>query len=94
MPEVVTGGVGLLDYDNDGLLDVFCVNGGSLDPTVTHRPGNKLYRNLGNFYFQEGTTNSGLPSFLPGAEQAVVEDWFNEDLPGIFVTQAGKPPVL
>ena len=32
LPEMESGGVGLLDYDGDGLLDVFCVDGGSLDP--------------------------------------------------------------
>ena len=46
MPEVKGGGVGLLDYDGDGLLDLFCVQAGSLDPAVTNRPSHKLYRNL------------------------------------------------
>src|SRR5204863_1802142 len=53
----------------------------------------QLYRNLGNFYFQDGTTNSGLPLRLDGAEQVIVEDWNNEDLPGIFATRQGKAPV-
>src|SRR5262249_24976379 len=35
LPEMMSGGAGLLDYDGDGLLDIYCVNGGSLDPVAT-----------------------------------------------------------
>ena len=40
------GGVGLIDYDGDGRLDVYLVNGCQLpvDPSDPPRP-NKLYRN-------------------------------------------------
>jgi hypothetical protein len=60
MPEMETGGVGLFDYDSDGLLDVFCVNGGSLDPAATNRPGCKLYHNLGNWKFEDVTARAGV----------------------------------
>lgn len=60
MPEMVTGGVGLLDYDNDGLLDIFLVNGGSLHPAATNSPGSKLYRNLGAWRFEDVTARAGL----------------------------------
>ncbi|MCI0539193.1 MAG: CRTAC1 family protein [Verrucomicrobiales bacterium] len=60
MPEMMTGGVGLLDYDGDGFLDIFCVNGGSLDPSVTNKPGSKLYRNLGNWRFEDMTARGGV----------------------------------
>ncbi len=60
MPEMQTGGVGLIDYDNDGLLDILCVNGGSLDPNATDRPGHRLYRNLGNWKFEDVTDRAGL----------------------------------
>ena len=32
--ETMGGGVALLDYNNDGLLDIFLVNGGKLDDPV------------------------------------------------------------
>src|SRR5438552_1128818 len=60
MPEMETGGVGLLDFDGDGLLDIFCVNGGSLDPNATNRPGCKLYHNLGHWKFEDVTERAGV----------------------------------
>jgi tetratricopeptide (TPR) repeat protein len=35
IPEVMSGGVGLLDYDGDGWLDVYCVQGGPFPPRGT-----------------------------------------------------------
>jgi hypothetical protein len=60
MPEMETSGVGLLDYDGDGLLDIFCVNGGSLDPAATSRPGPRLYHNLGQWRFEDVTDRAGV----------------------------------
>jgi len=49
--ETMPGGVALLDYNNDGLLDIFLVNGGRIDPMhpenfLRHDPRywNRLYR--------------------------------------------------
>lgn len=74
----------LADLDFTGKLDLLTVlpGGGGL----------RLYRNLGNSFFQDKTADSGLPAALAGAEQVAVEDWSNDDVPGIFVAQAGKPP--
>lgn len=60
MPEMETGGAGLLDYDGDGLLDIFCVNGGSLDPAATNKPGCRLYHNLGHWKFEDVTARAGV----------------------------------
>ncbi len=60
IPEIMGGGVGLLDYDNDGWLDVYCVQGGSLYPDAKPNPGNKLFRNLGGWRFEDVTEKAGV----------------------------------
>jgi hypothetical protein len=49
------GGVSMGDYDNDGLPDIFLT-----------RPfgGNRLYRNLGGFRFEDVTEQAGLTTEL------------------------------
>ena len=76
----------LADLDFTGKLDLLAV-----------RPdgsGLVAYQNLGNFYFKDNTAESGLPAAFAGAEHVDVEDWNNVDVPGVFVTRAGKPPVF
>lgn len=75
----------LADLDFTGQLDLLTV--------LPDGSGLSLYQNLGNFYFQK-QTNSGLPATVDGAERLAVEDWNNEDVPGVFVTRAGKPPLF
>jgi len=89
IPEMETGGVGLLDYDNDGLLDVFCVNGGSLDPTVTNRPGNKLYRNLGGWRFEDVTDRAGVGGLGEYGMGCACADYDGDGLVDIYVTNLG-----
>lgn len=61
MPEINAGGVGLLDYDGDGWLDVICVDGGSVDPQgPDDRPRHRIYRNLGGERFEDVTAAAGL----------------------------------
>ena len=60
MPEIKGGGVGVLDYDGDGLLDIFCVQAGSLYPDVANRPTHKLFHNLGNWRFEDVTEAAGV----------------------------------
>jgi hypothetical protein len=56
------GGVGVLDYDGDGLLDVFFTNGASIPGLVKDSKGfsNRLYRNRGNGTFQDVTERAGV----------------------------------
>ena len=76
----------LADLDFTGKLDLLAV--------LPDGSGLRAYQNLGNFYFKDNTTESGLPATLGGAEHLAVEDWNNEDVPGIFVTRTGKPPIF
>lgn len=57
--ETTAGGIAAIDYDNDGLIDVFFTGGDRLSgtrPEFTQR----LYRNLGNLRFQDVTEKAGL----------------------------------
>src|SRR5262245_32737564 len=68
-PEIVGSGGLFFDFDNDGWLDVFLVDGGSLaDAAVASRARHRLYRNRGPSTLREpqgrpeqgrGTTGSG-----------------------------------
>ncbi len=73
----------LADLDFTGKLDLLAVAPGA--------QGLEVFRNLGNFYFQE-STNSGLPAVYPGIQDVFVDDWRDEDAPGVFVARAGQPP--
>jgi hypothetical protein len=54
-------GVAFLDYDHDGRLDLFLVNGSRLDPFPDgQEPTSRLYRNTGSGKFQDTTREAGL----------------------------------
>jgi hypothetical protein len=89
MPEINVGGVGLLDFDGDGWLDVYCVQGGYLDPAAsTNRPANKLYRNLGNWRFQDVTAQAGVGDTGYGNGCACA-DYDGDGDSDIYVTNSG-----
>jgi hypothetical protein len=57
--EVKGGGLALIDFDNDGDLDLFVPNGATLaDPE--HGPGARLFRNDGALRFTDVTAASGI----------------------------------
>jgi len=53
MPEAAAGGGGLFDMDNDGDLDAYLVQSGSLTDPAKRTPGNQLFENLGDGRFRE-----------------------------------------
>lgn len=58
--EPMTAGLLLFDYDNDGLIDIYFLNGAPLPGYQgPPAPTNCLYRNLGNWRFQDVTRESG-----------------------------------
>ncbi len=65
MPETMSGGVGLLDFDGDGWLDVYAVQGGPFPPVPGRPPfGDRLFRNRGDGRFEDATVVLG-PGRVP-----------------------------
>ena len=61
MPETASGGVGLFDYNGDGWLDIYFVQGGPFPPGPGRpSPGDRLFRNRGDGTFDDVTTESGV----------------------------------
>ena len=87
MPETMSGGVGVLDYDGDGRLDVYCVQAGRF-PDGAGTAGDRLFRNKGDGTFEDATESSGLAAFARGYGHGVtVGDVDNDGHPDLFVTR-------
>ena len=86
-PTTMSGGVGLLDYDGDGLLDVYAVQGGTF-PTGLGSTGDRLFRNLGGGRFEDASGSTGIAELPRGYGHGVaVGDFDNDGDPDLFVTR-------
>jgi enediyne biosynthesis protein E4 len=84
-------GVAFIDYDNDGLLDIFLVNGTRLEATelAGETPTNHLYHNNGNGTFADVTAKAGLTR--TGWGQGVCTgDYDNDGFEDLFITYWGS----
>jgi hypothetical protein len=88
--ETTGGGVGLLDYDGDGRIDLFFAQGGALRPSENSRASSDvLLRNLGDGRFEDVSARAGLGS--KGYGQGVtVADYDGDGDPDVFVTRYGR----
>jgi enediyne biosynthesis protein E4 len=85
--EAMGSGVAFLDFDKDGLEDLFFVTGGetrnSKSPTP---PRNALYRNLGGGKFEDVTEKSGLARVPFYGMGVTAGDFDNDGYPDLFIT--------
>ena len=102
--ETMPGGVALLDYNNDGLLDIFLVNGGQVvDPMKMpenfdrHEPllWNRLFRQNKDGTFTDVTSQAGLADAGDGnyGMGVAVGDYDNDGYPDIYLNNFG-PNIL
>ncbi|MGA7027679.1 MAG: CRTAC1 family protein, partial [Candidatus Acidiferrales bacterium] len=99
--ETMPGGVALLDYNNDGLLDIFLVNGGQLQETARgsfsfNRQNplywNRLYRQNKDGSFTDVTEQAGLADAgdTNYGMGVAVGDYDNDGFSDIYVTNFGR----
>jgi hypothetical protein len=85
--ETTGSGVAIVDFDNDGLMDVFVVNATVLDGESTAT--SHLYRNRGSLRFEDVTTRARLTR--TGWGQGVCAgDYDNDGYRDLFVTYYGQ----
>jgi hypothetical protein len=91
--EVMSGGVAIFDYDNDGKPDVYLVNGCTLDvlrgdskPDAGMK--SRLYHNLGGGKFEDVTDKAGVGNLGNWGMGACAADFDNDGFTDLFVTNA------
>ena len=109
LPETMSGGVGLLDYDGDGWLDAYLIQGGPFPPRgtgsslatdeqkVAANPdsGDRLFRNRGDGTFEDATAAAGIANLAQGYGHGVaVGDYDNDGHPDLFITRGALTPCI
>jgi len=88
--ETMGSGCALIDYDNDGWLDIYFVNGA---PTPAFKPAkplrNALYRNNHDWTFTDVTEKAGVPGNSAYGMGVTVGDYDNDGYDDLFIANYG-----
>jgi hypothetical protein len=85
--EAMGGGVAFVDFDRDGLPDLFFVTGGETPKSPLRTPArNALYRNLGDGRFADVTAKAGLERLPFYGMGVTAADFDNDGYPDLFIT--------
>jgi hypothetical protein len=91
--ESLGGGVGLIDFDGDGLLDLFVTGGGYFtgkDKQEIKGHPCRFYKNLGNWKFRDVTDEAGLGGISFYTHGCAVADYDRDGWPDLLVTGYGR----
>ena len=91
--ESLGGGVALIDFDGDGLLDIFFTGGGEfVGPEKKQIRGLpcRLYKNLGGWKFKDVTAEVGLGDIPFYSNGCAVADYDRDGWPDLLVTGYGR----
>jgi len=89
LAETIGSGGLFLDFDNDGWIDIFLVDGGSLaDPAVARQARHRLFKNRGDGTFADVTAASGIRHAGYGMG-ACAGDYDNDGRVDLYVTGVG-----
>ena len=93
--ETMLAGVAVFDYNNDGLLDIYFVNGAELPSMDKSDPKyfNRLYRNNGDGSFTDVTEKAGLRGLGYGMGVAVA-DYDNDGWEDLYIASVNKNQLL
>ena len=88
--DTASAGVAILDYDSDGRPDIYLLNGATYKSLAGGEPPPRaaLYRNLGNWKFEDVTEKAGVANERWGMGVAV-GDYDNDGKPDMFVSNFG-----
>lgn len=90
LPEIMGSGVALVDYDKDGLLDIYLVQSGVLKGENKH--GDRVFRNVfedGRCLFEDVTSSLGIVSNGYGMG-VTIGDVDNDTWPDIYINNFGE----
>ncbi len=90
--ESLGGGVGLIDYDRDGWIDIILPGGGSFDVqgNQIHGQPTRLFRNLANGKFADVTAVTGLDRVVFYSHGCAVADYDRDGWPDFAITGYGR----
>jgi enediyne biosynthesis protein E4 len=89
--ETMGSGCGWIDYDQNGLMDLYLVNGaGTRLYTPKHRLQSALYRNNGDGTFSDVTSKAGVGAEGLFGMGVAVGDYDNDGFPDLFVLGYGR----
>lgn len=99
LPEIIGGGIAMIDYDDDGDLDLYFVQGGhvvdAIDAQKFNEVSDRLYRNDGDFKFIDVSRQT-----LPAASGSgygmcpAIGDYDNDGDSDLYITNVGRNTLL